>query len=111
MKIYLAELSFNPQITECEVEEKGKTYKVISSLAITGWTIYARLIKKDDKRICKSVFDALLLLETLSKELSDAREEDFHRTFAQWKVLHDISNTIRVDPGKLDKALAENFKK
>ena len=107
MKIYLAEMGYEPEITEFEVIENKATYKVTSSRAIVGSTIWARSIRKDDKRICTSVFDAIMAIERLAKARLDVREEEFIRASEQWKIISEVSSAIRAEPEKLDKALEQ----
>ena len=58
MKIYIAEFRYGSEnIAELEVQERDKTYKVISKKDIIG-RCWDRLIKKDDESVCLTLQEA-----------------------------------------------------
>ena len=108
MKIYLADFKNNEgNITEFEVEEKGKTYKVISKKDIIGWCYANRTIHKEDTRICMSIQDAFLKLESDAKENLEIKEEKYKSALASYGAIHDIACAIRLDTEKINNVLAE----
>ena len=108
MKIYLAEYRYGSgNVTEYEVEEKNKTYKIINNKDIIGWCWVYRMIRKDDGRICKSLHDAILKIEADAKEYLDRKEWEYVEALDSYNVIHEVSAAIKLDPSKLDKALAE----
>jgi len=108
MKIFLAETSYgSPEITEFEVVENKATYKVISDRTIVGYRIWAKVIKKNDERICFTIQEAILKLHKKSEMWLASRKHDYERAEAEHKTICEIVEVMHKDPERVERIFTE----
>ena len=107
MKIYIAEFRYGSEnIAELEVQERDKTYKVISKKDIIG-RCWDRLIKKDDESVCLTLQEAFFKIEAWAKKAMELQRQEYETALEKYNVIHEVTSAIRLDPTKLDRALKE----
>lgn len=107
MKKIYAELSYGRiSLAVLEVEDKPKSYKVLSEKLITGF-YYGKTFKKDDEHLHDSLNDAFLYLEKVSKEVMEVRKKDYEDALSNYQDLSEIVERINKYPQSPEKAIKE----
>ena len=107
MKKIYAELSYgDANIAVLEVEEKPKSYKVISSKRVCGF-YFGRTFKKDSQYLHDDFNSAFFYLENKAREVLQARKEKYEEALKVFNSLTDIAKKISKEEYTAEEAINE----